>query len=177
MGEGPLSDRPRPSRPSWRSPDGGRTGLEPGASRPLKPEKGVAEAQGRSGAEDGAGCGYFASRCKGPQGRRKIAVTAAIAGPDRLPSDRPLEGHGRNSIRPRLTAPGQTMAIPGSSRLPYPATVVSRKEACNVLRRELSSLKSPSLGDKTRASMPALSARDVKAAAAPMPAASASQAM
>ena len=32
-------------------------------------------------------------------GRRKIAVTAAIAGADRLPSDRPLEGHGRNSNR------------------------------------------------------------------------------
>jgi hypothetical protein len=58
---------------------------------------------------------------KAREGRRKIAATAAIAGPDRLPSDRPLEGHGRNSIRPTLTAPGQTMAVPDSSRLPYPA--------------------------------------------------------
>ena len=73
---------------------------------------------------------------KAREGRRKIAATTAIAGPDRLPSDRPLEGQGRNSIRPRLTAPGQTMAIPDSSRQPYPAPVVSRKEACNVLRCE-----------------------------------------
>jgi len=73
---------------------------------------------------------------KARQGRRKIAATTAIAGPDRLPSDRPLEGHGSGSLPATLTAPGQTMAIPDSSRQPYPAPVVSRKEACNVLRRE-----------------------------------------
>jgi hypothetical protein len=55
--------------------------------------------------------GYFASRCKGPKGRRKIAVEA-IAGPGRLPSDRPLEGRGRAS--PALGRRDRTVGVDGS---------------------------------------------------------------
>ena len=49
-----LSDRPRPSRPSWRSPDGGRTGTPHcrGAQRQRPKRRRM------------AGAGYFASRCK-----------------------------------------------------------------------------------------------------------------
>ena len=92
-GRGPLPDRPRPSRPSWRSPDGGRNGPEPGAKRRAEAQRRMAEA------------GYFVSRCKGavnamclPRGaRRKIAGRShcrpgppAVRSPSRRPWARPL---------------------------------------------------------------------------------------
>src|SRR6516162_6856066 len=54
-------------------------------------------AEGRSASGGWLWGGYFVSRCKGPRGPAENSRTSAIAGPSRLPSDRPLEGRGRAS--------------------------------------------------------------------------------
>src|SRR6266436_5078861 len=45
------------------------------------------------------GHGYFASRCKGALAPAENSRELAIAGPGRLPFDRPLEGRGCDSVR------------------------------------------------------------------------------
>jgi hypothetical protein len=91
-----FSGWPRPSRPSGDHPTASGPGLHRGALAT------TAGAQRRT-----AGGGYFVSRCKAgkpgasgnltwdeiPAAERKIAADAVV-GPDRLPSDRPLEGRG-----------------------------------------------------------------------------------
>jgi len=54
-------------------------------------------AEGRSASGGWLWGGYFVSRCKGPRGPAENSRPSAIAGPNRLPSDRPLEGRGRAS--------------------------------------------------------------------------------
>jgi hypothetical protein len=84
----PFSGRPRPSRPSRRSPDGGRTGPAP---------RSVSD-DGRSTAEDGGRrlfCFAMQSRetsthanRRGVKSRRWKIAAVSRCGPDRLPSDR-----------------------------------------------------------------------------------------
>src|SRR5580692_9038534 len=81
-----LPDRPRPSRPSQRSPDGGRDGPAPGATR-----------RAAAPAEDGCGAAILLRDAKAREGPAENSRPSAIAGPSRLPSDRPLEGRGRAS--------------------------------------------------------------------------------
>ena len=64
----PLSDRPRPSRPSWRRKAAGGPGLHRERSE-------AAEAQRRM-----AGAGYFASRCKAPRGATENSRLTPLRG-------------------------------------------------------------------------------------------------
>ena len=135
--------------------------------------------------------GYFVSRCKGPrQGRRKIAGRSHCrAGPPavRSPSRRPgarlcpaswatpdrLRGHRRADVHP-VSAVAHSMKRTTSCGASWVRRAARRSSMPKVRR---SSLKSPSLGDHAIASMPAASARSVRAVTAASPAASASRAM
>ena len=164
----PLSDWPRPSRPSRRSLDGGRNGPAPPSAAT------AAEAQRRT-AEVRLFC--FAMQ----SATFRIAVWTPPAEnsrrpplPDagRLPSDRPLEGRGAApSDMGAITASrcarfrergSQSYASAGRIELgigrhpPGQAARARLPEDHPMPRRRRSSLKSPSLGDNVSTSMPAL---------------------
>ena len=186
-----MPDRPRLSRPSWRSPDGGRSGPHPERSAGPQRQRRMAKA------------GYFASRCKGPSRGPRATGRVGWPGPAensrarhcragppavRSPSRRP---GARLCPASRAIAPTGYEDIEGPTFIPSRPSPHSMKRAtscgaswvrrlpegrqCRSVRR--SSLKSPSLGDHAIASMPAASARVVRAATAASPAASSSRAM
>ena len=179
-----LSDRPRPSRPSWRR----RQRAERTCTR--------SEAEGRSLSGGRQGADYFVSRCKGGLGRRrKIVGPQAIAGPGRLLPDRPLRrpwAWSSPTLRESMTADpdgddaGEPPLIPfrlcrqfheaGDVLRPRSAPG-SRPEARRSRAARRSSLKSPSRGEITIASIPASCARSINVAIAPSPAGSSSRAM
>ena len=184
-------DRPRPSRPSWRSPDGGRNGPAPGAKRRAGAPAEDGEARLFCFAMQRPAAGVPTRQVAwGGQGRRKIAGRSHCrAGPPavRSPSRRPgarlcpaswakpdrLRGHRRADVQP-VSAVAHSMKRTTSCGASWVRRAARRSSMPKVRR---SSLKSPSLGDHAIASMPAASARSVRAVTAASPAASASRAM
>ena len=153
--------RPRPSRPSRRSPDGGRTGPAPRAQR-------RAGAQRRT-AGGGYSCFAMQSRRLRRRGGRNSRAPA-IAGPGRFRPIAALEGRGRGPLRRskghrrparrRGSAPRHpvTAVHRGHEARRRPRGASCRRKAARSAsrpRRRRSSLKSPSCGDRASASMPA----------------------
>jgi hypothetical protein len=70
-----------------------------------------------------------------PEGPAENSRTSAIAGPGRLPSDRPLEGRGRGPRRHWMPATDLLTSMEGKTRLSERCR--RQEEAVDVLRCEL----------------------------------------
>ncbi len=154
------------------------------------------KAKGRSAAEDGAGVGYFASRCKGGLARRrKIVGHPPLPGRAVCRPDRPLRRRwawssptrlestatesGMRPAPPRTSFSVPLLAANSMNRATSSAAICTRNAARTAstpsVRR--SSLKSPSRGDRAIDSIPPSFARSIRLAMAPSPAGSSSRAM
>ena len=91
-----------------------------------------------------AGGGYFVSRCKAgksgpresdPKSRRRKIAADAVVGPDRLPSDRPLEGRGAGP--PGRAGSRSTGPRARSESLSRPGSVRRAQQAGHIFRGKL----------------------------------------